>query len=545
MALYNPVETCVTVYQGTTDVEAGQACTDEFGEYSVADLTAGTYQVLFDAVSDDFARQWWNSTSRRADADPIVLASSAEEVADATLVPGGTLAGVVTDEQSNPVVWRDGARLHERGLVLQRSAVTDGTGAYTLTGLDDEDYHIEVVPGSSRLDLLGEWYNDKADYTNATAVPVPNGANATANVALDKGATISGVVTGNNGPVAGIAVSRLCRHRGQILTVWTGPQGEYTATALPPGDFKVAFWPNYYGGKEYANQWWNNKGSFESADIISLGKKEKRTGVNATLALLVPQQPPGGGGGTNPPPVQSPAPVTPPPAAPAPLTAPTKVKVRSQEGQGARDVAVGDRRTGLPGEALTREGQAGSLEAGLQAGFHLGQTQEGQVRRGGQSPGQRGDESGNHRTIQGEVDDPQQPARHHHDGAHRRDVDHRTRGRVSTLNDPRSRSRRVCPRHQGEGHVHRRLREGDGIAERGESPHAHHQEGEEARQDGPDPSHVRRALRPETRQVRAGYTVPHTQGRDLPSGQALRGLSRAGEEDHRTDGRVPDQDLAR
>ena len=33
-----------------------------------------------------------------------MLASGAEEVADATLVPGGTLAGVVTDEQSDPVV---------------------------------------------------------------------------------------------------------------------------------------------------------------------------------------------------------------------------------------------------------------------------------------------------------------------------------------------------------------------------------------------------------------------------------------------------------
>ena len=319
--------------------------------------------------------------------------------------------------------------------------MTDGTGAYTLAGLDDEDYRIEVVPGSSRLDLLGEWYDDKADYTNATAVPVPNGANATANVALDKGATISGVVTGNNGPVAGIAVAVFAANGGRLLTVWTGPQGEYTTTALPPGDYKVAFWPNYYGGKEYANQWWNNKGSFASADIISLGKKEKRTGVNATLALLVPQQPPGGGGGTNPPPVQGPAPVAPPPAAPAPLTAPTKVKVEVKKGKarvtwqsvtGAQAYQV----------SLTREGQAGSLEAGLQAGFHLGQTQEGQVRRGGQSPGQRGDESGDHRTVQGEVDDPQQPARHHNDGTHRRDFDHWTRGRVSTLNDPRSRCRR-------------------------------------------------------------------------------------------------------
>ncbi len=331
------VETCVTVYEGTTDVVAGLACSDEFGEYFVGDLPAGTYQVLFDAKSEDYARQWWNGASRRADADPITLASGAEQVADATLRPGGTLAGVVTDEQGDPVVGAMVRAYLSEGF-YPRSAVTDSTGAYSMAGVEDEDYRLEVIPGSSRLDLLSEWYDDKADYTNATVVPVPNGANVTANVELEKGATISGVVTGNNGPVAGIAVSVFDVDGDRLLTVWTGPQGEYTTTALPPGDYKVAFWANYYGGQEYANQWWNNKTSFTSADTISLGTKEKRTGVNAALVLLAPPQPPGGGG-TNPPPVQVPAPVAPPPAtppppaAPAPLTAPSKIKVEVKKGK--------------------------------------------------------------------------------------------------------------------------------------------------------------------------------------------------------------------
>lgn len=326
----DPVQTCVTVYPIVSEDAAARTCTDDLGQYAVDSLPAGTYEVLFEPESGSFARQWWNSASRRADADPITLTAGAEQVADATMVPGGTLAGVVTDEQGTPVVGVM-VRAYTREGYYPRSAVTDGTGGYTMAGLDDVDYRIQAVPGSSRLDLLSEWYDDKSDYASATAMPVPNGANVTANVELEEGASISGVVTGDNGPVVGIAVAIFAANGGRLLTVWTGPQGDYTSTALPPGDYKVAFWPNYYGGQGYANQWWDNKGGWDSANVISLGPKEKRTAVNARLVLLVPQQPPGGGG-TNPaPPVQNPAPpvqnTAPAAPLPAPLTAPTKVKV--------------------------------------------------------------------------------------------------------------------------------------------------------------------------------------------------------------------------
>ncbi len=529
--LSDPVQTCVTVYPIASQDEAGSACTDDFGEYFVGDLPAGTYEVLYDPITDDLARQWWNGASRRSGADPITLVSGDEAVADATLVSGGTVAGLVTDEQGDPVVGAK-VRAYEIEGVYSRSAVTDGTGAYTIAGLDDEDYRLEVVPGSSRLDLLGEWYDDKTDYAGATAVPVPNGANVTANVELEEGATISGVVTGENGPIAGIAVAVFDSGGNRLLTVWTGPQGEYTSTALPPGDYKVAFWPNYYGGQEYANEWWDNKGSFATADIISLGPKQKRTGVNARLDLLVPNPPPVTGP-TNPPPVQNP-----PPPVQTPLTAPTKVKVTVKKRKARVTWKPVTDAQAYQVRVSPAKGKRAAWKQVSKPSYTSGKLKAGKVRRGGQSPGRRRHlEPGDHAEIQGEVDDPHKPAQHHHHRARRHDVGHRTRGRVPTDHDSRAGRSRVRARRQAG--FHRGLPQGDGIAQRDQGARAHHQAGEEARKNCPDSAHFRGTDRPEARQVRAGHPVPHTQGRDLPAGQAVRALPCALQEDHRTDCRLP------
>lgn len=277
----NPVDACVSVYVGMTNEKAGSACTDSTGRYVVGGLEAGNYQVLFDPESG-YARQWWSGQTRRTTATSIALTTAGEATADATLLKGGSLTGVVTDEAGDPL---GGVQIRAYGSPdsYSDSAVTDGQGRYTLMGLDDEDYRLQAVPGSSRLDLISEWYDDASDYSSADVVAVPNGATVDANFTLEKGASISGTVVDDQGPVSGIGVDVFDLDGNKALTVWTDPDGNYTSTALKAGQYKVRFMPGYYGGDGLVEQWWNRKSTEAKANLIVLGAKEQRAGINAHL----------------------------------------------------------------------------------------------------------------------------------------------------------------------------------------------------------------------------------------------------------------------
>jgi protocatechuate 3,4-dioxygenase beta subunit len=280
------VRGCVTVFTGTTDGWAGSSCTDISGKYVVGGLKAGNYQVRFEPNSDKFARQWWNGAPRRATATTIALGNASEAVADATLLAGGTLTGVVTDQNQTPVGGvQVRAYTTEYGYA---SAVTDGQGRYTIVGLDNDTYKVRALPGSSRLDLADEWYDNKSSYATANAVPVGNGATVSANFALEKGASISGTVSDEDGPVSGIGVDVFDLNGNKALTVWTNRRGEYTSTALEAGQYKVRFMPGYYGGDGLVEQWWNDKDTEAVANIIDLGTKQQKTGIDATLKAIGP-----------------------------------------------------------------------------------------------------------------------------------------------------------------------------------------------------------------------------------------------------------------
>jgi protocatechuate 3,4-dioxygenase beta subunit len=281
------VRGCVTVFLTGSDDWAGSDCTDASGHYVVGGLRAGNYQVRFDPSSDKFARQWWNGAPRRAMASTITLGDASEAVADATLLAGGTLTGVVTDDAGDPVGGVQ-VRAYTQESYYETATVTDVHGRYVMQGLDDEDYRVQAAPGSSRLDLAGEWYDDKVNYATATVVPVQNGSTVTASFELEKGASISGKVSDESGPVSGIGVDVFDLDGNKSLTVWTDADGDYTSTALKPGQYKVRFMPGYYGGDGLVEQWWNNKNTEATANIIALSAKQQKTGVDATLRAIGP-----------------------------------------------------------------------------------------------------------------------------------------------------------------------------------------------------------------------------------------------------------------
>jgi hypothetical protein len=287
-----PVAADIAVYPVTADEPIAGGTTDQDGKYSVGGLPAGNYEVRFDPHRDEYATQWWDKAPRRSAASAVTLPAGGSVTADVAVAAGGTLTGIVTDPGGQPLPGVS-VRAHT-GPTAYRSKLTDSTGRYTFMGLDDEDYRVRVVPGSARLDLVAEWFEDHSSYDAAKPVRVPNGQTVSVNVGMEKGATISGRVTDAKGPVSGIGVDVFDEQANKSLTAWTNADGRYTSSALRPGKYRVRFMPGYYGGDGLVEQWWDNEPSAAQADVITLAAQDQRNGVNALLRPVpVGAKPPG------------------------------------------------------------------------------------------------------------------------------------------------------------------------------------------------------------------------------------------------------------
>ena len=60
----------------------------------------------------------------------------------------------------------------------------------------------------------------------------------------------------------------------------TDSSGNYTLTGLKTGDYKVFFSP---GDAIHVEQWYDNKGDFAGADLVSVTESSETFGINASL----------------------------------------------------------------------------------------------------------------------------------------------------------------------------------------------------------------------------------------------------------------------
>jgi protocatechuate 3,4-dioxygenase beta subunit len=118
----------------------------------------------------------------------------------------------------------------------------------------------------------------------ASAAPA-NAAPASAATSLsDQWVTsVSGTVTGADGiPLAGTQVYVYYRGGSYAAFAQTDAQGRYTVAGLEASTFKLRFMPV---GDAYVGEWWNDKSTQDSANLLVVGQYEKVTGVDAILAL--------------------------------------------------------------------------------------------------------------------------------------------------------------------------------------------------------------------------------------------------------------------
>lgn len=152
---------------------------------------------------------------------------------------------------------------------------TDASGAYSLS----------VAPGSYGLvffgagDYAGESYRDKILFDSGDLITVTSDVTQTINVSLTLGGYITGLVTATANTAGSIY---LYSSSGQSLALLQFSAGTpFSIGPLFPGSYKLRFSCGF--GCAFADEYYNDKGSFNNADIVNVTTNMTTTNVNAQL----------------------------------------------------------------------------------------------------------------------------------------------------------------------------------------------------------------------------------------------------------------------
>lgn len=283
----------VIAWRVYTDVDGerqeyvSSAFTDEFGDYDLGGLNAGTYRVEF-VESFDWLGEYWNNAPSLEEADDIAVGAQATVPnINADVASAGRITGKVTgggQPLGTGTVW-----------VLQEQSDSDGTwwdwiaeeytdmdGTYRVGGLESGNYKLEF--GDYEGDYLSEYYNNAETLEEATVVPVVAGSVKTGiNADLAEGSHITGKVTHGSAPLEGISVRAWTVTDDNWYDFWvtTEADGTYDISGLEPGTYTVMF---YDDAGTYAYEYYDNATTEAGAQDVVVEAEDTTDGINADLA---------------------------------------------------------------------------------------------------------------------------------------------------------------------------------------------------------------------------------------------------------------------
>ena len=252
--------------------------TEADGTYAMIGLPPGDHVVVFSDRNGPFIEQYWQQASSSATATPVSVGLG-ESVAgiDAALSQGGSIAGVVSDVNSNPL---GGVRVCANNFQTNTCTSSQGDGSYTLAGLVPGSYFVEFIELSSTY--VREFYDSTTDFSNRTMIDVNGQAVGGIDATLETGASeITGVVTGPGGiALQGI---RACIYYpfGEFSCGFTSATGEYAIFGLMPGSYTVKFTDD---SGTYFAEFFDDAASEAGATQVVVPADTNVTNINAELS---------------------------------------------------------------------------------------------------------------------------------------------------------------------------------------------------------------------------------------------------------------------
>ncbi|MDI6832130.1 MAG: carboxypeptidase regulatory-like domain-containing protein, partial [Actinomycetota bacterium] len=275
-------------------VYAGYARTGTDGTYEISGLEPGYYIVEFMPPSDSYYMgrfyddQFMGNRGEEDTHDFWVDGENPATGIDAVLEMGGKISGQVTSASEPDGVDDVWVGVYDLGQNYITDAHTgwDNEGRYETQALPAGTYKLRIYP-SWGSEYVPQWYDRKGDFDSADEVTVTVGETAEANVTLQEGGRISGRVTSASEPdgvpyveVRLYSANDPDNYIYSTRTDWNN--GTYSLQGILPGEYKVLFVPQWWY-PDYAREWYEDKRSFETADVIAVGEGENLTGISVVL----------------------------------------------------------------------------------------------------------------------------------------------------------------------------------------------------------------------------------------------------------------------
>ena len=270
------------------DIEEGGygTCTDEDGNYTLAGLPFGTYNIV---GGRDFCEPHSYVEQSIVDVE-INLMTPDISGYDFELVQGGSISGRVTEEGTTDAVpWIDVVVCDVNAPPYECAwgTTTDNDGNYTVAGLAEGTYYVFVYQQGNWIE---EFYNNAPNWDEATPVPLNSGENlAGIDFELVQGGSISGTVQEyeTETKIPGIHVDAC--HESVSEEMWgqsplckgahTDENGVYTITNLQPGNYRLVIW----GDEIYLPQFYNGVPTFYEATLVTVEPEITKEDVNFSL----------------------------------------------------------------------------------------------------------------------------------------------------------------------------------------------------------------------------------------------------------------------
>jgi hypothetical protein len=284
---------------GGGGIASTSSFTDAQGNYTIRDLTAGTYTLSFSPRSDQsYQKQWWEDKATQATAVSFAVASGqVVSGMSAVLTPSTSISGTVTGQ---------GTPNTNLQYVLVAAYLADGSSAGTsVTGADGGYTIRDLTAGSYTLSFtaldgthLSQWWSGKPSQSAADFFSVTAGQQVTGkDIVLPVGATISGTVTSTSGVrLDGMVAVYLAAGAGDTnaTLVASSPEigGSYSIPGLPAGSYKLGFTTDSTGfslsgsllpSDPYLSQWYQGKYSFGTAIPVVSTAGQAVGGINFVI----------------------------------------------------------------------------------------------------------------------------------------------------------------------------------------------------------------------------------------------------------------------
>jgi hypothetical protein len=278
--------------------DRGCVLSDASGEYEIPALPAGNYIVEFSGEFKhvNFFTQFFEDKTRFEEGTPVAVEGGVTtEGIDAELDPGGKIEGTVEEMGGGPLAGIEVCAFAQEGAVLREPlcALSEAGGHYEVQRLTAATYLVEF---QTTQNFLEQWFDDEPSLTAATPVSAGPGVPATGiDAHLQPGATIGGQVfdAATNAPLAGILVCAINTTTVRPVNCpETKADGSYLMTKLVPGNYKVAFSPEFSEFEEaeagseddgFATRFWDEVTTLGAATVLHPTAAEPASGIDALL----------------------------------------------------------------------------------------------------------------------------------------------------------------------------------------------------------------------------------------------------------------------